>query len=53
MQRHRNAYRAFMRYAPNAPRTRGVSVLADFIVIVLGTGAILIMAAYAMLCERI
>jgi hypothetical protein len=32
------------------PRRR---VMADVLVIVLGTGAILLMAAYAELCERI
>ncbi len=31
----------------------GPGAMADFIVIVLGTGGILLMAAYAALCERI
>lgn len=31
----------------------GLGDMADFIVIVLGTGGILLMAAYAALCERI
>ncbi len=32
---------------------KGASGMADILVIVLGTGAILLMAAYAVLCEHI
>ena len=37
---------------PSAP-FGGLGDMADIIVIVLGTGGILLMAAYAALCERI
>ncbi len=32
---------------------KGAPRMADILVIILGTGAILLMAAYAVLCERI
>ena len=32
---------------------KGAPAMADILVIVLGTGAILLMAAYAVLCEHI
>ena len=44
-----------MRKAPNPPwhGAEEALLMADIIVIVFGTGAILLMAAYAELCERI
>jgi hypothetical protein len=40
-------------YCAELQRKGGASLMADIVVIVLGTGAILLMAAYAVLCERI
>ncbi len=46
---------ASLRAAPLFSRTgaKGAPRMADILVIVLGTGAILLMAAYAVLCEHI
>ena len=48
-------HRIFMRPRPIHPHcgAKEAPVMADILVIVLGTGAILLMAAYAVLCERI
>ena len=45
----------FYAWPPYSPFVvqRGRRAMADILVIVLGTGAILLMAAYAELCERI
>ena len=54
MCRGRSSHGAFTRRCPNQ-RTgaKGAPSMADVLVIVLGTGAILLMAAYAVLCEHI
>ena len=54
MRRRRRAYRTFTpswRITP-APITLERYV-ADFLIVVLGTGGILLMAGYAALCDRI
>ena len=54
MPRRTNPHRTFtLPRRMTAPCNNTVSRMADVLIIVLGTGGILLMALYAALCERI
>ena len=53
MDRNQACNGSVMRLARSLGFVERSSSMADFIVAVLGTGGILLMAAYAALCERI